>query len=239
MAENTNEYNEINIEQIIQEEILNEKEERRRFSLLSIIEFFRDLFFIATGAVVAIFSKDTYKNINSKPKNKHNKENKVAEAKEEQKAVEEVVVSEQKEPIVKESLAEKTENIEFTEEEINKLLNGTIEDRVLLGQKGYALDKLIVDPAWEVKFEVAGKGYGLNVLINDADELVRNKAEHYLQDNNLTLEQWETEYPDKIYSVKKENPSLEEKVAAAEEKKADNIVKERKTRNIDEHENGR
>lgn len=240
-----------------------EEKTNKRFSLMSIFEFFRDLLFMIIGTVAAIFSKDTYRDYNASAKNKSKKSGKNAKENEgaENNAEPKVIIVEKEVPAEKESLQqndiaepEKT-TIEMpvaeepvkedpitekepalSEEEIKELLSGNIGDRVLLAQKGYELEKLVEDPEWEVRFEVAGKGYGLNVLIHDPDESVRDKAEAYLKDNNFTLEQWETEHPEKVSSAQPRKDSIEDKVADAEEKLNNQVNKPKKSRNIDEHE---
>ena len=275
MAENNADNN---IEKVLMEEQIKEQEERRKFSLLSIIEFFRDLFFIATGAIVAIFSKDTYKDVNifSKNKSKNDKKEAVQEGDNKNTVVQTVVVEQQ--DIPPEKADEENKKPEYSEEKLEELLKGNIEDRVFVAKQGYALDRLVNDPAWEVRFEVAeqgygldvlvndpeaevrisvaekgyglnvlandpsssvrmyvvDQGYGLNLLINDSNELVRDKAEEFLKKNNLSIEQWEAEYPDNIYSAEKPKPSLEDKVVAAEEKKNNAVSKPKKSRNIDD-----
>lgn len=54
-------------------------------------------------------------------------------------------------------------------EEINKILNGELYERIQAAKDGIALDKLINDKHPFVRAEVANKGYGLDKLIDDEE----------------------------------------------------------------------
>ena len=91
--------------------------------------------------------------------------------------------------------------------------------REAVAEQRYGLDKLIHDVDWRVRKAVAKQGYGLNLLVNDSHEYVRvtialqgygldkllndktdwvvDNARTWLEDNNLTLEQWKGKYPER------------------------------------------
>ena len=125
--------------------------------------------------------------------------------------------------------------------------------RCAVAEQGYGLDRLIEDPSWFVREEVALHGYGLDRLIDDEsltvraavaysgyglDKLatdphgeVREAVDEALWDNDLTLEEWIAQNPDKCAlpenrlhhkTPKREKPerarSLEELAARGREK---------------------
>ena len=69
--------------------------------------------------------------------------------------------------------------------------------RHAVAKQGHALDELKNDPEWKVRFAVAWQGHALDELKNDLDEGVREAVANYLQENNLTLEEWIAANPDK------------------------------------------
>lgn len=50
------------------------------------------------------------------------------------------------------------------------------EDRIILANEGYALNKLANDPDFKVRKEVANWFYGLDRLIDDSNSMVRETA---------------------------------------------------------------
>lgn len=72
------------------------------------------------------------------------------------------------------------------------------EVRIEVANQGYGLDKLVNDESWMVRIHVATHhGYGLDKLINDENPLVRKAVQEYLQENNLSLEEWKNRTQDK------------------------------------------
>lgn len=69
--------------------------------------------------------------------------------------------------------------------------------REQVASKGYGLDILVNDEEALVRLEVATQGYGLDKLVADDDSFVRGCVKNYLQDHNLTLEEWIIQYPEK------------------------------------------
>ena len=71
--------------------------------------------------------------------------------------------------------------------------------RIRVAQDDYKLDKLVNDENNNVRIAVAERGYGLDKLINDDNEIeVSLAASCWLNNHNLTLEQWKEKYPDKV-----------------------------------------
>ena len=70
--------------------------------------------------------------------------------------------------------------------------------RIQVAQNDYKLDKLVNDENYNVRITVAERGYGLNKLINDNEIEVSLAASYWLNNHNLTLEQWKEKYPDNV-----------------------------------------
>lgn len=70
--------------------------------------------------------------------------------------------------------------------------------RIRVAQDDYKLDKLVNDEDLHVRAAVAERGYGLNKLINDNEIEVCLAVSYWLNIHDLTLEQWEEKYPDKV-----------------------------------------
>ena len=51
-------------------------------------------------------------------------------------------------------------------------------------------DKIVKSDNWKDRLKMAEGGYGLNILINDEDWIVRKAVLDYLKENNLTLAEW-------------------------------------------------
>lgn len=60
--------------------------------------------------------------------------------------------------------------IEFLD---NKIIDGSVTERVDVAMGGYGLSKLINDESWFVRKEVAKQGYGLDILSEDENPEVR------------------------------------------------------------------
>ncbi len=84
--------------------------------------------------------------------------------------------------------------------------------RITVAEQGYGLDKLVYDTDECVRVAVARQGYRLDKLVNDEDEFVRNTVQDYLEEHNLTIEEWceqngkemlkvNTELKDFVYKV--------------------------------------
>lgn len=63
--------------------------------------------------------------------------------------------------------------------------------------RGFGLDRLINDESWTVRAAVAYSGYGLDKLATDPHGEVREAVDEALWDNDLTLEEWIAQNPDK------------------------------------------
>ena len=72
------------------------------------------------------------------------------------------------------------------------------EVRNAVAQQGYGLNILINDKHWYVRQSIAIEGYGLNKLINDSNEYVVKYAKAWLKTNDITLEEWMKQYPERI-----------------------------------------
>lgn len=59
-----------------------------------------------------------------------------------------------------------------------------------IAKENYGLDKLIYCKYYEVRKIIAEKGYGLDILINDDNEEVINASINWLNNHNLTLEEY-------------------------------------------------
>lgn len=70
--------------------------------------------------------------------------------------------------------------------------------RIQVAQNDYKLDKLVNDEDLHVRAAVAERGYGLNKLANDSEIEVSLAVSYWLNIHDLTLEQWEEKYPDKV-----------------------------------------
>ena len=70
--------------------------------------------------------------------------------------------------------------------------------RIQVAQNDYKLDKLVNDKDLRVRAAVAERGYGLNKLANDSEIEVSLAVSYWLNIHDLTLEQWEEKYPDKV-----------------------------------------
>ena len=70
--------------------------------------------------------------------------------------------------------------------------------RIRVAQDDYKLDKLVNDEDLHVRAAVAERGYGLNKLANDSEIEVSFAVSYWLNIHDLTLEQWEEKYPDKV-----------------------------------------
>lgn len=69
--------------------------------------------------------------------------------------------------------------------------------RQAIAKQGYGLNILVYDKAYFVREEVAKEGYGLDVLVDDEYIGVRRIVKHFLEINNLTLEEWKLKYPER------------------------------------------
>ena len=76
--------------------------------------------------------------------------------------------------------------------------NSDYRVRIQVAQNDYKLDKLVNDEDLHVRAAVAERGYGLNKLINDNEIEVSLAVSYWLNIHDLTLEQWEEKYPDKV-----------------------------------------
>lgn len=74
--------------------------------------------------------------------------------------------------------------------------------RANVANQNYGLDKLVNDENWWVRLAVANQGYGLNELVYDSRAEVANAAYSWLEENDMSLEQWMKKYPDKVVKIK-------------------------------------
>ena len=62
------------------------------------------------------------------------------------------------------------------------------------------MDKLVNDKCYDVRWKVAGQGYGLDKLIKDEDKYVRAIVTEQLENNGYKdINEWKKDNPDKVY----------------------------------------
>lgn len=69
--------------------------------------------------------------------------------------------------------------------------------RVAVANQGYGLEELVQDTYWKVREAVAEQGYGIDRLLDDKDEWVNRAAYKYLEDNEIHIDDWIKQNPDK------------------------------------------
>ena len=80
-----------------------------------------------------------------------------------------------------------------------------------LAEEGFELASLSLDDSWFVRQSVAKQGVALNILAKDPDARVRVRAETYLSEHGLTLDEWIAENPDKCVAQTQEQiPPVEQ-----------------------------
>lgn len=72
-----------------------------------------------------------------------------------------------------------------------------------MAYQGYGLEVLVNDKNASVRRAVAIRGFGLDKLSLDKELWVRERVDMYLKDNNLTLEEWKSKYPEKCALIAK------------------------------------
>lgn len=69
--------------------------------------------------------------------------------------------------------------------------------RYAVAEQGYGMDVLVNDEEAMVRAGVAEQGYGLDVLVNDKNEEVRWEVQFYLNEHDLTLDEWKEQHTKK------------------------------------------
>lgn len=79
--------------------------------------------------------------------------------------------------------------------DLKKILS--CKKRIELAKNGKYLDILVNDKKISVRAAVAKQGYGLDKLLNDENDWVTFNVKIWLENHNLTLEEWKQQYPER------------------------------------------